>query len=123
MLLDVDAWGNLDQFQGVLDEAEDGTLGDVEDFLADLAAVSGAEGNLEDVVDEFSHAAFLDDLEAAVLVGDLQAAGGKSAAEDELLGGLGDVDESPHAGQAGVEAGDVDVAVPVDLGGAQGGEI
>ena len=91
------------------------------------AALFGGKGrvvaDLLDRSDELAVPAFLHDAQPAVLERGLQSAGGEGAAEHHLPGVLADVDEAADADDLVAEPADVDVALGIDLGKGQEGDV
>ena len=117
VLLEGGAGRDLDDGPAVGVEAEHAAFGDNEHILAGLAGAAAAESDMLDLVDELTHSALALDVQAAS--GDVEAgAGGVCAADDDVSGVGGDVDEATDTGGdvgAGGQPGDVDVALTVDL--------
>ena len=62
---DLDARGDLDQFQRVSGKPEDGPFGDIEDFLPGPARVIRSKGNPFDMLHELTHLPRLENSETA----------------------------------------------------------
>ena len=88
-----------------------------------MGAIAPVIGYLLDLIDELHHRAFLSDVHFAVGAFDLQSLGLERADEDQFPGVLTDVDEAAGTGEAVLEPAHVDIAMAVDLGHAQHGEI
>ena len=115
--------GDFDQGNALGTQLKHGALGDVQNRLMDLVGIIAGEGDVLDLLNELLLAALLSDDQLAVPALSLEALGGEGAAVDDLLGVLGDVDESARAGQTGAELGNVQVAVGSGLGQSQEGHV
>lgn len=88
VFLQIDAGRNLDQLHAIRRSSEYAPLSHIEDRLSGLGRVGAAEGDLLNLFDEFLRPAFPHDGEVAVCDSDLEAACGKCAREQQLLGVL-----------------------------------
>ena len=67
--------------------------------------------------------AFAQDVDGPILDRDLQPATGEGSSKDQLLGALGNIDESARAGEPGAEAADIDIAGRIRLRHAETSEV
>ena len=121
VLFQIDAGGDLRDGHLAVQQLHDAALRDVQHALVGLDVRTG-EGDLLHVLQELLHRALLLDDKLAVAHAGLLLAH-ERAAEHNLLGGTGDVDEAARADEARAELGDVDVAVLVALAQAQAGHV
>ena len=119
ILLKVNARSNLSQLNAFRCKLEYSTLSYISNILACFQSILAGEGNLLYILQELVGFAFLIDHELAVLNMLFEAAGCESTAVENLLSGLGDVDESAASCDLGTELGNVDIAVGVALRKAQ----
>src|SRR5699024_479459 len=122
-LFHVDARSDFEETEALGSEVEHGAFGNEHDGLPARDGVSAVERDLVDLVQEFLDLTFLCNDELAVSDLGFQPLAGERAAEDDLAGIFGDVQEAAAAGNLGTHLADVDVAELIALGEAEEGEI
>ncbi len=114
--LEIDARCDLDERYAFRTQFKDTTFGDIQNRLMHFVCIIAREGDVLNLVYELLLGAFLGDDQFAILAFGLEALGGEGAAVNNLLGVLGDVDESASACQTGAKLGYVQVAVGCGFG-------
>src|SRR5450631_2291381 len=121
--LEIDPGSDLCQDDSFGGQFEHGSFRDTQNRLAYALRVFTGEGDLLHLLHELVDLSLTEDVNFAILHGDLQPAGGQSSAEDHLLRVLRDVDEPPAACDPRPELAHVDVALLIHLGEPEEGGI
>src|ERR1022692_4289220 len=121
--LDVDARGNLDEFEALGAESEHAPLRDVQHRGAAAHRFGAAEGSMFDALHELVPVAIMADRQHSLMDRDLDLSGTEGTDEHHFLCVLADVDETARACQPPAELRNVEITFPVGLRKAQKGNI